>query len=216
MAKVFQGNKTTIRKYDLGKNIEQSFNFIAAEFQFYSQLEESICSGEYIGIVQAETDYTKIMREHNVQEITVTRATLKNKIMGNVKNVNFTRPRGSHDQLDRWIPSNRLKLNSDKTQLIWLGSRQQLLKVNPDLILLGASRVRFQSSVVDLGVALDSNLSMRDHVSRLCYWHYCRVFIILVHSVRPRMVISTSHELELGPSVLAPSVLLGLWAVFVE
>ena len=25
------------------------------------------------------------------------------------------------------------------------------------------------------------------------------------HSVRPRMVISTSHELELGPSVLAPS-----------
>ena len=49
------------------------------------------------------------------------------------------------NQLDRWTSSNRLKLNSDKTQLIWLGSRQQLLKVNPDSILLGASTVRFQS-----------------------------------------------------------------------
>ena len=70
------------------------------------------------------------------------------------------------------MSSNRLKLNSDKTQFIWLGSRQQLLKVNPDSILLGASTVRFQSSVVDLGVVLDSNLSMRDHVSRLCRTSY--------------------------------------------
>ena len=76
------------------------------------------------------------------------------------------------NQLDRWMSSNRLKLNSDKTQLIWLGSRQQLLKVNPDSILLGASTVRFQSLVVDLGVVLDSNLSMRDHVSRLCRTSY--------------------------------------------
>ena len=76
------------------------------------------------------------------------------------------------NQLDQWMSSNRLKLNSDKTQLIWLGSRQQLLKVNSDSILLGASTVRFQSSVVDLGVVLDSNLSMRDHVSRLCRTSY--------------------------------------------
>ena len=41
------------------------------------------------------------------------------------------------------------------------------------------------------------------------WWHHCRVITIFVHSVRPRMVISTSHELELGPSVLAPSQSLG-------
>ena len=76
------------------------------------------------------------------------------------------------NQLDRLMSSNRLKVNSDMTQLIWLGSRQQLLKINPDSILLGASTVRFQSSVVDLGVVLDSNLSMRDHVSRLCHTSY--------------------------------------------
>ena len=35
-----------------------------------------------------------------------------------------------------------------------------------------ASTVRFQSSVADLGVVLDSNLSMRDHVSRLCRTSY--------------------------------------------
>ena len=53
-------------------------------------------------------------------------------------------------QLDQWMSSNRLGLNSDKTQLIWLGSCQQLLKVNPDSILLGASTVRFHSSLSKL------------------------------------------------------------------
>ena len=75
-------------------------------------------------------------------------------------------------QLDQWMSSNCLKLNSDKTRLIWLGSRQQLLKVNPDSILLGASTVKFQSSVTNLGVVLDSNLSMKDHVSRMCRASY--------------------------------------------
>ena len=78
------------------------------------------------------------------------------------------------------MSSNRLKLNSDKTQLIRLGSRQQLLKVNPDSILLGATTVRFQSSVVDLRVVLDSNLSMRDHVSRLCHTSYYQLWQLRV------------------------------------
>src|SRR6218665_1675652 len=32
--------------------------------------------------------------------------------------------------LDSWMSSNRLSLNPSKTQLIWLGTRQQLLKLN--------------------------------------------------------------------------------------
>ena len=28
--------------------------------------------------------------------------------------------------IDRWMSSNRLKLNTDKTEFIWLGTRQQL------------------------------------------------------------------------------------------
>src|SRR6218665_1095253 len=32
--------------------------------------------------------------------------------------------------LDSWMSSNRLSLNPSKTQLIWLGTRQQLLKLD--------------------------------------------------------------------------------------
>ena len=47
-------------------------------------------------------------------------------------------------EIDRWMNSNRLKLNSDKTQFIWLGSRHELLKVSIDSIDLGSCVVKFQ------------------------------------------------------------------------
>ena len=59
------------------------------------------------------------------------------------------------------MASNRLKLNADKTQFIWLGSRQQLLKVEIDSIQLGSGSVSLKSSVNNLGVIFDSQLSMR-------------------------------------------------------
>ena len=63
-------------------------------------------------------------------------------------------------EMDRWMASNRLKLNADKTQFIWLGSRQQLLKVEIDSIQLGSGSVSLKSSVNNLGVIFDSQLSM--------------------------------------------------------
>ena len=66
------------------------------------------------------------------------------------------------------MSSNRLKLNKDKTQFIWLGSRQQLLKVEIDSIQLGSGSVPLKSSVNNLGVIFDSQLSMREHVRHVC------------------------------------------------
>ena len=34
-----------------------------------------------------------------------------------------------NEVIDRWLGSNKLKMNSDKTQLIWLGTWQQLAKI---------------------------------------------------------------------------------------
>ena len=39
--------------------------------------------------------------------------------------------------IDRWMQCNRLKLNTDKTQLTWMSTHQQLLKVNISEINLG-------------------------------------------------------------------------------
>jgi len=64
--------------------------------------------------------------------------------------------------------ANRLRLYAEKTQLIWLGTRQQLEKLpTGDVQLLSAS-VRLQSVVRDLGVTLDSQLTMADHVTMVC------------------------------------------------
>jgi len=34
------------------------------------------------------------------------------------------------EAIDAWMRSNRLKMNADKTQLIWLGTKQQLDKLS--------------------------------------------------------------------------------------
>ena len=50
-------------------------------------------------------------------------------------------------EIDNWMSSNRLKLNSEKTQFIWLSSCQQLRKVSVESIDLAGSTLTFQSSV---------------------------------------------------------------------
>ena len=74
--------------------------------------------------------------------------------------------------IDAWMSSNRLKLNSDKTQFIWLGSHQQLLKVGTESVTLLGDSVIFQSSVNDLGVTIDGPLTMRDHVQKKIAVHH--------------------------------------------
>ena len=70
------------------------------------------------------------------------------------------------EEIDRWMSSSRLKLNSEKTQFIWLGSRQQLSKVDVDHVQLGNYAVAPQSKVCNLGVHLDGQLTMKVHVLR--------------------------------------------------
>ena len=67
-------------------------------------------------------------------------------------------------EINKWMSSNRLELNADKT----LESSFNLEKVDIQSVNLGAGTVLFQSSVNDLGVLIDSTLTMRDHVHRVC------------------------------------------------
>ena len=72
------------------------------------------------------------------------------------------------EEIDEWMSSNRLKLNTDKTQFIWLGSRQQFQKVSVNAVHLGADVVNFQTTVGNLGVTIDSQMTMAAHVRRIC------------------------------------------------
>ena len=74
-----------------------------------------------------------------------------------------------------WMSSNRLCLNLSKTELIWLGSsrRRQNFAMDTEMSVLG-SLIRPVDSVRDLGVLIDSGVTLSDHVNKiatLCYFH---------------------------------------------
>ena len=66
--------------------------------------------------------------------------------------------------IDNWMASNRLKHNSDKTQLIMLGLRQQLAMLNCGSIRLGNVDIPFSPKVNCLAVILDAELTMVRHI----------------------------------------------------
>ena len=72
------------------------------------------------------------------------------------------------ERIESWMSSNRLKMNADKTQVIWIGSRQQLAKVNIKEFQLLSANILFSTTVSNLGVHLDSQLTMQDHVAAMC------------------------------------------------
>ena len=66
--------------------------------------------------------------------------------------------------ISNWMRSNRLQLNSDKTEVIWCttGRRQHQLPTNA--LLIGDVPVIPVTSVRNLGIFIDANLVMRTHV----------------------------------------------------
>ena len=83
-------------------------------------------------------------------------------------------------EIDPCMTTNRLKLNSDKTQFIWLGIRQQLLKVNVVNVQMGDYSIPLQSNVCSLRVLLDSQLNMRTHVQRICRSSFYQLWALVI------------------------------------
>ena len=76
--------------------------------------------------------------------------------------------------IDKRFGSNHLKMNPEKTQLIWLGTRQQLgsLVITP-LLLHNGTTIMPSESVRNLDVILDSQMTMAEHVNtatRNCFY----------------------------------------------
>jgi len=73
-------------------------------------------------------------------------------------------------EVGHWMSSNRLKLNADKTELQWAGSRHKLATLGgctPSLQ-LGADVIRASDHVRLLSVIIAADLSLDRHVSSVC------------------------------------------------
>jgi len=83
-----------------------------------------------------------------------------------------------------WCTSRRLQLNHTKTELVWFGSRSNLTKLASSdcSLLVGGNNIKPSTTVRDLGVLLDSELSLsfiignRFLVSDRPQDHHCRSF----------------------------------------
>ena len=111
-------------------------------------------------------------------------------------------------KIQDWCTSKRLELNKDKTEMIWFGSKVNLAKLKADELCLHLGSVDIRPSTVvrdlgvdirpstvvrDLGVWLNSELTMRDHMSRTassCFFYLCRL-----HQLRGVVCCSTIYRL---------------------
>ena len=85
------------------------------------------------------------------------------------------------DSLSAWMSSNRLRLNPTKTQYIWLGTRQQLEKLDLDSLSAEFPTFAFSTSVRNLGVILDQELSFAKHITALtrsCYYQLRQLRVV--------------------------------------
>ena len=71
------------------------------------------------------------------------------------------------EEISGWMTANRLKLNTDKTQFIWHGTRVQLMKVDINSIKLDGFNIPVSTEVRCLGVVLDGELTFVSHTRQL-------------------------------------------------
>jgi len=87
----------------------------------------------------------------------------------------FCRPADSADLCDKvsicvdevlaWMASNRLQLNHAKTEVLWCTSSRRQHQIPSARVRIGTTHVQPVSSTRDLGVYIDTDMSMRTHVT---------------------------------------------------
>ena len=92
-----------------------------------------------------------------------------------------------------WMLANKLKLNDGKTEALCVASPHILSQVQIDSINVGGTDINFQDCVRDLGVFIDSSLSMHDHISQVCKAAFFQ--IRKISSIRPFITESAASQL---------------------
>ena len=78
-------------------------------------------------------------------------------------------------QISDWMSINRLTLNSDKTEFMLLGTRQQLAKMQYNSVSIEGDVIQARTCVRNLGVYMDSEMKMNVHVQHVVHVGYAKL-----------------------------------------
>lgn len=77
-------------------------------------------------------------------------------------------------ELQSWMAANRLKLNANKTEFVWIASRSRLAQIANDIppVFINNSVVQPTTVVRNLGVYFDDHLNMHQHINNITRQSY--------------------------------------------
>ena len=78
----------------------------------------------------------------------------------------------------KWMLENKLNIIDSKTEFLIIGSKHQLNKITIDSIKIGDSDIKPVTSVKNLGVLFDNNLSMENHTTKTCSAAFYHIYNI--------------------------------------
>jgi len=109
------------------------------------------------------------------------------------------------DDIYSWMQSNRLQLNTNKSELLWCTTARWQYQLPQSALRIGTDAIIPSTSVRDLGIFIDADLSMRFHVQRTVA--SCFVMLRQLRSIRqsvPSLVVAlVLTRLDYGNATLA-------------
>ena len=106
----------------------------------------------------------------------------------------ITRIQSCFSDVKTWMSNNKLKLNDDKTELLYIHSKHKpLLNKVPSQITIGNSKNSFTSSAKNLGVTISDTLSLDKHINNVCCSAYAELRRIA--NIRPYLTFEATKTL---------------------
>jgi len=97
------------------------------------------------------------------------------------------------DEVFDWMRSNRLQLNTAKTEILWCSNTRRLNQLPSAAVRLGEHHVLSSTTVRDLGIHIDNDVTVRTHVSRMVLG--CFAALRQLRSIRRSVSDSVFHSL---------------------
>ena len=114
-------------------------------------------------------------------------------------------------EIRKWMQTNLLKLNDDKTEFMLVGTKQQLNKITDINIKIGHDEIKPVSSIRNLGYHQDAEMKNAKHVNKLCKHLYpiLKRIAKVRHSLTKEATKILIQSLVLGRIDYCNSLLLG-------